>query len=378
MRSPKSDIHQNFPSFSKHFSKLPDPRRTNRGHFLYPLEEILFLTISAVVSDAKSWEQIRVFAEDKLDWLSKFYPYKNGIPSADVLERLFARLDSELFNTCFMEWVHELTGLLGEELIAFDGKTARGSADKGSTAPALHMVSAFATAQKVTLGQVAVNEKSNEITAIPKLLDLLTIKGCFVSIDAMGCQKQIAKKICKKQADYILQVKGNQQALLEEVENVFEITKIDSTDHSRDFGHGRIEQRTCKVINDLSFLDERVKWEGLKSIVRVERKTVEKQSLKESNHISYFISSASLPAHQFNELIRGHWAIENNLHWSLDVLFKEDASLKKKGNSARNFNMITKIALLMIEKQTFPKTSRVGKMKKCAYNDNYREKTMNI
>jgi predicted transposase YbfD/YdcC len=366
-----------FPAFSKFFSNLADPRRIHKGNFLYPFEEILFLTLSAIISDAKSWEQIRVFAEDQLDWLRKFYPFKRGIPSADVLERLFARLDTEAFNECFIAWVREKTGLLKEEIIAFDGKTARGSSCKFSGSPALHMVSAFAANNRVTLGQVAVDEKSNEITAIPKLLDLLTVKDCIVTIDAMGCQKEIASKIREKKADYILQVKGNQKTLLEEVENVFGITKIASTDQHEDFGHGRIESRTCSVITDLTFLDEKANWQDIKSIVRVERKTVQKQNLNQSSQISYFISSAKFSASKFNQAIRGHWAIENNLHWSLDVLFQEDSSLKKKGNSAKNFNIMSKMALCMIENEPVPKISRIGKMKKCAYNQGFREKVLN-
>ena len=360
--------------FSKFFSTLPDPRRTHKGNFLYPFEEILFLTISAIVSDAKSWEQIRVFAEDQQEWLRKFYPYTNGIPSADVLERLFARLDTDAFNECFISWIGEMTGTLKEEIIAFDGKTARGSKFSGS--PALHMVSAFASNNRVTLGQVAVDEKSNEITAIPKLLDLLTVKGCIVTADAMGCQKEIASKIREKKADYILQVKGNQRTLLEEVENVFSITQTASVDHRQDFGHGRIESRNCSVITDLTFLDEKAHWKDIKSIVRLERNTVHKQDMKQSIQTSYYISSAKFSAEKFNDAIRGHWAIENNLHWSLDVLFQEDASLKKRGNSAKNFNIMTKMALCMIEKENAQKTSRIAKMKKCAYNQHFREKVL--
>lgn len=363
--------------FSKIFSKLTDPRRTTKGNFLYPFEEILFLTISAVISDAKSWEQIRVFAEDQIAWLRKFYPYENGTPSADVLERLFARLDTDAFNACFIEWINEITGTLKEETIALDGKTARGSSNKHAGIAALHMVSAFASNSRITLGQLAVAEKSNEITAIPKLLDLIIIKGCVVTADAMGCQKEIADKVCEKKADYVLQVKGNQKTLLEEIKNVFSLTKIASGDDQQDFGHGRIESRICSVITDLTFLDEKANWSGLKSIIRVERETIQKQTLKKTSQTSYFISSAKFSAAKFNEVIRGHWAIENNLHWSLDVLFKEDQSLKKKGNSAKNFNIISKMALCLIEKESTPKMSRVGKMKKCAYNENFREKVLN-
>ena len=360
--------------FSEIFAQLPDPRRTTKGNFLYPLEEILFLTISAVISDAKSWEQIRVFAEDQIEWLRKFYSYENGTPSADVLERLFARLDTDAFNACFIEWVNEKTGVLTTETIALDGKTARGSSNKRSGIAPLHMVSAFAASNRITLGQLAVDEKSNEITAIPKLLDLIAIKGCVVTADAMGCQKEIAAKVCVKKADYVLQVKGNQKTLLEEIENVFSLTKIASCDDQQDFGHGRIESRVCSVITDLTFLDEKANWPGLKSIIRLERETTQKQNLKQTSQSSYFISSAKFSATRFNQVIREHWAIENNLHWSLDVLFKEDQSLKKNGNSAKNFNIITKMALCLIEKEPTPKMSRVGKMKKCAYNEIFREK----
>lgn len=362
--------------FTKIFSQLPDPRRTTKGNFLYPFEEILFLTISAVLSNAKSWEQIRVFAEDQIGWLRKFYPYENGTPSADVLERLFARLDTDAFNLCFIEWINDNTGVLCGETISVDGKTARGSSDKRSGISAMHMVSAFVASNRITLGQLAVAEKSNEITAIPKLLDLLTVKGCVVTADAMGCQKEIADKVCEKKADYVLQVKGNQKSLLEEIEKVFKITKIASSNHQGDFGRGRIESRSCSVITDLSFLDEKVNWTGLKSIIRLERETTQKQSLKQASQTSYFISSAKFSATKFNDIIRQHWSIENNLHWALDVLFKEDQSLKKKVNSAKNFDIITKMALCMIEKEPSPKISRVSKMKKCAYNEAFREKVM--
>lgn len=377
MHAPIFEEPQNLPSFTKHFSHLPDPRRTSKGNYRYPLEEILFLTVSAVISDAKSWEEVRVFAEDRIAWLRKFYPYENGIPSADVLERLFARLDTGAFNECFVSWVHERTGLLEGEPIALDGKTARRSSHVPSGTPALHMVSAFATGNRVTLGQVAVERKGNEIGAIPKLLDLLTVRGCTVSIDAMGCQKAIAEKVRDKGADYVLQVKGNQPALLEEIDNVFSLTGPSSVDRQEDFGHGRIESRTCSVVTDLAFLDERAHWRDLGSIVRIERKTVHKRDMRESCRTSYYISSARLPAERFNRIVRGHWAIENNLHWSLDVLFKEDNSLKKKGNSAKNFNILTKTALCMLEKDDTPKLSRRGKMKKCAYNDDFREKVLN-
>ena len=367
-----------FPSFSNSFSSLTDPRRTGRGNFRYPLKEIMFLVISAVISDTYNWSQIQAFGESKLGWLRQYYPYEEGIPSEDVLANLFARLDCNQFCQCFMDWVQSKSHLGKGEVIAIDGKTARGSGDKRNDNPAIHIVSAYASQNRITLGQEVVSDKSNEITAIPRLLELLTIDEAMVTIDAMGCQKEIARKIREKRADYTLMVKGNQSALLEEIEAVFINTAIASEDKDLDFGHGRIEERTCNVITDLNFLDEKQHWKDLKSIIRVERKTTHKQTDKERKQISYYISSAKKSAQYFNQAIRNHWSVENNLHWSLDVLFGEDQALRKKGNSAMNFNIVAKTALALIEKEPTPKKSRVLKMKKCALDDNFREKVLNF
>lgn len=369
---------KSFPGFPESFSTLADPRRTTRGNFKYPLEEILFLTISAAISDSTNWSQIHVFGESKLEWLRQYYPYKHGIPSEDVLSNLFARLDSEKFCACFMDWVGKRVKLQEGEVIAIDGKTACRSGDKQNGHPALHVVSAYASKHRVTLGQQKVNGKSNEITAIPALLDLLTIEKSMVSIDAMGCQKEIAAKIREKKADYILMVKGNQATLLDEIRAVFSSTPTAWQHTEEDFGHGRIETRSCKVVNDLRFLDERDNWKDLNSIIEIERKTTDKQTLKQAMQTSYYISSALHDAQKFNHDIRSHWSVENGLHWSLDVLFEEDRSLKKKGDSAINFNIIAKIALALIEKEPTQKRSRVQKMKKCALNDSFREKVLNL
>jgi len=377
MHDPKFEEYQNFPSFSKSFSSLSDPRRTIKGNYQYPLNELLFLSISAVLSDAKSWGQIVLFGKSKLPWLQKYFSFEKGIPSADVLERLFARLDGEQFGKCFIDWVREKAYLCKEQVIAIDGKTARGSGMKSESLRPLHLVSAYATESRVTLGQVAVDQKSNEITAIPALLELLCLEGSIVTIDAMGCQKKIAEKIRAKKADYLLMVKGNQGSLLEEVKHIFTHNTIDSHSHENDFGHGRIEKRSCQVVTDLSFLSERPNWIDLSSVIRIERKVIHKSTLKGTNHVSYYISSSLKSAEEFNKNIRNHWAIENNLHWSLDVLFQEDKSLKKKGNSAQNFNIMTKIALNLIEKEPTPKISRIGKMKKCAYDDYFRDSVLN-
>jgi len=375
MRDSKNDF-KNFPGFSKSFSTLSDPRRTTKGNYQYPLEELLFLCISAVISDAKSWGQIVLFGESKLDWLRDYYPYVKGIPSQDVLERLFARLDADQFGKCFIDWVADKAYLIGQEVIAVDGKTARGSSIKSEGLRALHIVSAYATQSRVTLGQVTVDQKSNEITAIPALLELLCIEESIVTIDAMGCQKKIAEKIREKKADYLLMVKSNQESLLEEIENLFSYTNIASESTQNDFGHGRIEKRSCEVITDLTHLSEKKNWVDLKSVIRIERVVTHKSSLRETRELSYYISSGLTDACQINKSIRSHWAIENNLHWSLDVLFQEDKSLKKKGYSAQNFNIMSKIALNLIENEPTPKISKIGKMKTCAYLDNFRDSVL--
>lgn len=367
-----------FSVLSKYFSSLSDPRRISKGNYLYPLHELLFLSLSAVLSDAKSWGQVVVFGETKLDWLRSYYPYESGIPSADVLERLFARLDATEFGKCFTEWVKDKTHLGEGCLISFDGKTARGSAMKSKSLKPLHIVSAYASEYRLTIGQVAVNEKSNEITAIPQLLDLLCLEGCIVSSDAMGCQKDIVKKIREKKSDYLLQVKGNQKALLDEIENLFTHTNLHSESTEEDFGHGRIEKRKCEVITNLTHLNEKKHWHDLKSVVKIERTVTHKSTLKETNEVSFFISSCKQGAEYINSKVRSHWAIENNLHWSLDVLFQEDKSLKKKGNSALNFNIISKMALNIIEKEPTPKVSKITKIKKCGYSDDFRDLVLNL
>ena len=372
----EQNSRSSLPSFTKHFSAIEDPRRTDRGNFRYPIEEILFLTISAVISGFKTYGLICLFGKEKIDWLGKFYPYKNGIPSSDVLERFYARLDEKKFAECFSAWINEKVSLK-RELVNIDGKTVRGSGKEGSHS-AIHMISAYASENRLTLAQVAVPDKKNEITAIPHLVDLLAIKGCTVSIDAIGCQKDIASKIREKKADYILQVKSNQQTLLEQLQTAFKVTPTSSEAVENDFGHGRIESRECRVVTDLRFVDEKTVWEDLKSAVQLTRKVIDKKTGKESTHVSYYISSAKRTATEFNWLIRGHWAIENRLHWSLDVLFQEDRSFKKAGNSAKNFNIINKMALAMIEKEPTPKKSKKEKMTSCALNDHFREITLDF
>lgn len=360
--------------FSHYFSTMKDPRRTNKGNHLYPLDEVLFLTISAVISSVEGWEDICEFGNLKISWLRKFFAFKNGIPSHDVLSKLFARLDTKTFNQCFIDWINSISEITENEVIAIDGKTIRKSNDKNRSKSAYHMVSAYAADNRVCLGQDVVNEKSNEITAIPKLLDLIAVKGAIVTIDAMGCQTNIADIIIEKKANYILALKGNQKSLKEQVVSQFNQTKPSSVDVSVDSGHGRVETRTCEVIDNLTTMNSVERWRNLNSIIKITSKRYVKSTEKESTEIRYYISSLKTDAKSMNQYVRKHWSVENNLHWNLDVVFKEDASLKKKGKAPVNFNIVRKMALAMIERDDYKKKSKNIRRLKAALDDKYRTK----
>ena len=362
------------PTFHSFFTSMTDPRRTNKGKFLYPLQEILFLTIASVISGADNWTAISRFGNAKLEWLRKYYPYENGTPSHDILGDLFARIDHKEFSCCFTNWIRSISAHTNGEVIAIDGKTICNSNENASGKSAIHVVSAYASANHLCLGQEVVEQKSNEITAIPELLKILDIKGCIITIDAMGCQKKIAKDIIKKEADYILMVKANQKELKQQVEKMFQISKISDTHTQVDAGHGRVETRKCDIICDLNFMDDKQEWFGLSRIARVESERYDKQTGKSSIQNRYYISSGSYSAEQVNNSVRQHWSIENNLHWSLDVIFKEDESLKKKGHSSKNYNIILKMALAMIDKEKSSKASKPVKRLNAAWDDNYRSK----
>lgn len=377
MANPQNS-QKTYPAFSSFFSELKDPRRTSKGNHLYPLEEILFLSIAAVVSGADTWTSISLFGRAKLDWLRKFYPFENGIPSHDVLGKVFAALDPESFSRCFVSWIDSIAKITPGEVVSIDGKTLCGSADKANGRSALHVVSAFATANGLCLGQVAVGSKSNEITAIPELLELLAIRGCIVTIDAMGCQKSIAKAILDKGADYVLMVKGNQKGLKDQVEKLFSIAPLKTQFSSNDLGHGRIESRKCEVIDQLRFLDDKKEWAGLKTVIRITSERTNKQTGIYNTETRFYISSLAPDAELINNAVRSHWAVENNLHWSLDVVFKEDASLKKKDHSALNYNIIAKMALTLIDQEKSTKKSKPSKRLLAALEDEYRAKILKI
>jgi predicted transposase YbfD/YdcC len=355
---------------------LEDPRRMTKGNFLYPLNEIFFLVISAVISGTEDWRGIELFGKSKINWLKRFLPFENGTPSHDVLGKLFARIDIENFQNVFVKWINSISKLTDGEIVPIDGKTAKGSGDSDKSNSAIHVVSAYAAKQNICLGQTTVDKKHNEIVAIPEILELIAVKGCIVTIDAMGCQKKIAKKIIQKEADYVLMVKDNQKELKEQIEKLFDLQENTNYDETIDSDHGRIETRKCEMINDLKFLDGKEQWCGLNSVVKITSTRYETKSKKESQEMRYYISSLEKDSKKLNNIIRSHWSIENNLHWRLDVTFKEDKQSKKAGNSASNFNIISKIAMTLIDKEKTKKESLGKKRLLAAWNDEYREKIL--
>ena len=375
MANKKDKTHaDSYMSIHEHIKELKDPRRVTKGNFKYPLNEIFFLVISAVISGTEDWQGIALFGEEKIAWLRNFLPYEKGTPSHDVLGDLFARIDLQNFESVFIKWINAISEITNGTIISIDGKTIRGSGDSNIPNSAVHVVSAYATNQMLCFGQTSVDKKQNEITAIPELLNMLAIKGGVVTIDAMGCQKKIAEKIIGKEADYVLMVKDNQPELKEQVEKLFEYYKEPcDVDQTIDSGHGRIEDRKCEMIGDLRFLDGKEQWVGLQSVVKISSKRYIKKKGDESSEIRYYITSLRPDSKRLNQIIRSHWGVENNLHWRLDVVFNEDKSSKRKDNSAANFNIITKIAMTLIDREKTVKASMGKKRLKAAWNDSYRE-----
>jgi len=364
--------------FIQSFTSLKDPRRINKGNIRHSLNEVLFVLISATISGCVGLESIKLFGTQHLDWLRKFFPYTKGVPSHDTLGRVLACLDVIEFNKCFINWVNNIADLSPDRVIALDGKTIRGAASTASLGSKLHIVSAFCNENKISVGQLTVSEKSNEITAIPQLLELIAIEGCIITIDAMGCQKDIAKKIIEQKADYILQVKGNQKGLLEEIEDTFKILPIQTTHTELDMGHGRVEIRKCDVISNLELIEQQSFWKNLTSVVRIAAEITDKKSGVTTHNTRYYISSIQPNAHLINRSVRSHWGIENKLHWTLDVVMKEDNQLARKDNLPENLNIIKKIGIGLLNKETTEMKSKPLKMQKAYGDDQYRELILNL
>lgn len=333
-------------SFLSYFRTMEDHRKDRKK--LHSLETIIAITIVAVICRCETWSEIAMFGKCRKDFFSKFLDLKNGTPSKDTIRRFFKVLDPKVFEEHFIDWVRSLVKVMDDEYVGIDGKTVR-QASRMSGTSLIHIVSAWAGKKEMVLGQVKTDNKSNEITAIPQLLDVLYLKGSTVTIDAMGCQKKIAEKIIDKQAGYVLSVKDNHPNLLEDIKLSFEKKACDDYYETLDSGHGRIEERKCSVIRDLNSLLDKDSWKGLRSIVRIEAKRTIKKTGEIQEETRYYISSKK-SAEVNSQAIRHHWGIENKLHWSLDMTYGEDASSKRTGFSAQNFSIINKIVLNIMSK----------------------------
>lgn len=378
---------------TEHLSRIEDIRMDRTK--LYPLNEILFLCVSAVISGFEDWEEIVDFGEEKLEWLRKYLPYENGIPSHDTVNRVVSMLDYRVFEKSFIDWATMEIRLPNGTVISMDGKKLRGSATKKEQQTAhidggksaKHIVHAWCGSLEMCLGQYQVAGKSNEIVAIPALLELLAIEGCIITIDAIGCQKKIVEKIVKEKADYVISVKDNQEAL---ALGLFEAFNIDDKEVARpseeqakymetERNHGRIEMRTCKVLPSSKLPDwvNRGDWSELNSIICVQsRREILSTGVIEEDE-RFYISSLMLSPKEFNTIVRAHWKVENQLHWTLDAIFGEDGSRKRIRNAAENFSTIRKIALNLL-KNNSEKISVNRKRNKAALSDLYREKMLKI
>jgi predicted transposase YbfD/YdcC len=357
-----------------HFADLQDPRmeRTRLHHLM----DIVVIAICAVICGADGWEDIAKYGRGKKAWLQTFLELPNGIPSHDTFRRVFCLLDPAAFQECFQRWIDALSAGLGLKRIAIDGKTMRRSFDRAAGKAALHLVSAWATEQHLVLGQVAVESKSNEITAIPKLLELLDVSGAMVSIDAMGCQKEIAAKIREAGGDYVLSVKDNQPHLLEDIQACFaqgldtDFAGMEHSYHEEKYrGHGRAERHCVYTIVNPSGIRDQAFWKDLKAITLVcsERQELGKEKTEE---VRYYIGSRAAKAKTYANCVRSHWGIENGLHWVLDVCFDEDQCRMRTDHSAENMALLRRLALCLLKKHGRAGSIR-GKRLQSGWNDDF-------
>jgi predicted transposase YbfD/YdcC len=346
---------------------------------LHELLDILVIAICGVICGADGWVSIEQFGNAKIDWLRTILPLPNGIPSHDTFGRVFARLDPEQFQRCFMSWVQGISEVTQGEVVAVDGKTVRRSKDGALGKDAIHMVSAWASENRLTLAQKKVDDKSNEITAIPALLELLDLKGCIVTTDALGCQTEIASTIIEGEGDYVLPVKNNQKTLRQDIESLFDYAheeEFEDVEHdfhkTVDGGHGRIEIRRTWTISDPEFidwLDPNDRWADLQSIGMVEgERRVDGKTERETR---YYISSLPGEAEEFVHAARSHWEIENCVHWVLDIAFREDDSRVRKGHGAENLAILRRLALNLLRQETTATCGIKNKRLKAAWDQDY-------
>ena len=356
----------------EYFESLPDPRIDRKK--LHKLQDIIFITIGATICGCDTWEDIEEWAEIREDWLRTILELPNGIPSHDTINRVFSLIDPQAFQQCFVDWVRSVSHITEGQVISIDGKRMCNSGQDGAKA-VVHMVSAWSDANNMVLAQQKVNDKSNEITAIPALLSLLYIKGCLITIDAMGCQKTIAKAITDKGADYILAVKDNQGHLLDDIKEAFGSGRIANQDTQTTIGHGRIEKRNCTIVTDTEWVCDEKEWNKLSTLIRIESERTIKATGVIEKQTRYYISSKQADAAIFNKAIREHWGIENKLHWTLDVAFDEDNSAKRAGHAAENYSFISKIALNLLKQHDdhrgVKRVSIRTRRKKCSWSKDY-------
>jgi predicted transposase YbfD/YdcC len=364
--------------FQDHFADLTDPRRRKVVH---PLVNIVAIAVCAVIAGADDFVSIAEWGCQKRDWLSKFLDLGSGIPSHDRFNAVFAALKPAEFEKCLVSWITALHELTDGQVVAIDGKTLRHSFDKATGKSAIHMVSAWATANHISLGQVVVDAKSNEITAIPKLLQLLAISGSVVTIDAMGCQTAIAETIVNGGADYVLAAKDNQPTLfagiaahfLDHMEDDFARIKV-SQHETTERGHGRDEHRTYLVCDAPADLPDLARWKNLKRIGIAISETI--RDGKPTDDVRYYILSRKMNARSFGAAVRGHWSIENKLHWQLDMTFGEDQCRIRKGNADANFSILRRTALSLLKNEKTAKVGMKNKRLTAAWNTEYLEKVL--
>jgi len=368
-------------TFSTHFHDIED-QRIERTKF-HLLHDILVIAICAVICGADGPSAIEQYALAKQNWLKTFLKLPNGIPSHDTIGRVMAQIDPQQFQTCFMRWIQDICHLLPGEVVPIDGKTLRRSFDTELDQGPIHIVSAWATTNRLVLGQIKVDEKSNEITAIPELIDALDLTDCVVTIDAMGCQKQIASRIRAKGAHYILALKKNQGTLYSDVHELFHQLRRDQAPDETldayemtDQGHGRHEIRRYWTTDTLDRVSTRAQWSDLQAVGMVEsERTLAGETTVESR---YYILSLPSNAQTFGNAVRAHWGIENSVHWVLDVTFREDESRIRMGHGPENFAILRHIALNLLREETSFKGSIKTKRLKCGWNDEYLSKVLNV